>query len=309
MEEYILKTINLSKKHKDKFIVDSVNMNIKRGDIYGFIGENGAGKTSVIRLITGLNKISSGNIILFDEDDKNQEGIQIQRKRIGSLIESPSLYLDMTAEQNLEIIRLNRGIPGRENIDMVLDLVNLKDVKNKKVKNFSLGMKQKLGIAIALLGDPEFLILDEPINGLDPVAIVEIRELLKRLNEEKNITILISSHILKELHQLATNYGIISKGRLLEEFSAKELEERCKVSLNIKVNDTNKAITVIEKELNTTNFKIVDKDMIKLYDYIDEPGKVSTILSTNNIVIYQIMTGGEDLEDYYMNLIGGNKND
>lgn len=309
MEEYILRTINLTKKYKNKSIVDSVNMNIKRGEIYGFIGENGAGKTSVIRLITGLNKISSGNVILFDKDDKNQEGIQTQRKRIGSLIESPSLYLDMTAEENLEIIRLNRGIPGKESIDKVLDLVNLKGVKDKKVKNFSLGMKQKLGIAIALLGDPEFLILDEPINGLDPVAIVEIRELLKRLNKEKNITILISSHILKELHQLATNYGIISKGKLLEEFSAKELEERCKVSLNIKVNDINKAITIIEQELNTTNFKIVDQDMIKLYDYIDEPGKVSTSLSTNNIIIYQIMTGGEDLEDYYMNLIGGNRND
>lgn len=306
MEEYILRTINLSKKYKDKLIVDNVNMNIRRGDIYGFIGENGAGKTSVIRLITGLVKITSGNIILFNSD--REENIKTQRKRIGSLIESPALYPEMTAYQNLEAIRLQRGISGKEEIDRVLDLVNLKNTKNKKVKNFSLGMKQKLAIAIALLGDPEFLILDEPINGLDPVSIVEIRELLKKINKEKDTTILISSHILKELNQLATTYGVISNGKLIDEFSSQDLEERCKLSLDIKVDDINRAVIIIEEQLNTNNFKIIKDNTIKLFDYINQPGKVSSVLAKNNIEIQQIMTNGEDLEDYYVNLIGGCKN-
>lgn len=306
MEEYILRTINLSKKYKDKLIVDNVNMNIRRGDIYGFIGENGAGKTSVIRLITGLVKITSGNIILFNSD--REENIKTQRKRIGSLIESPALYPEMTAYQNLEAIRLQRGISGKEEIDRVLDLVNLKNTKNKKVKNFSLGMKQKLAIAIALLGDPEFLILDEPINGLDPVSIVEIRELLKKINKDKDTTILISSHILKELNQLATTYGVISNGKLIDEFSSQDLEQRCKLSLDIKVDDINRAVIIIEEQLNTNNFKVIKDNTIKLFDYINQPGKVSSVLVKNNIEIQQIMTNGEDLEDYYVNLIGGCKN-
>lgn len=306
MEEYILRTINLSKKYKDKLIVDNVNMNIRRGDIYGFIGENGAGKTSVIRLITGLVKITSGNIILFNSDI--EENIKTQRKRIGSLIESPALYPEMTAYQNLEAIRLQRGISGKQEIDRVLDLVNLKNTKNKKVKNFSLGMKQKLAIAIALLGDPEFLILDEPINGLDPVSIVEIRELLKKINKDKGTTILISSHILKELNQLATTYGVISNGKLIDEFSSQDLEQRCKLSLDIKVDDINRAVIIIEEQLNTNNFKVIKDNTIKLFDYINKPGKVSSVLVKNNIEIQQIMTNGEDLEDYYVNLIGGCKN-
>ncbi|CEH36153.1 ATP-binding cassette domain-containing protein [Romboutsia lituseburensis] len=306
MEEYILRTINLSKKYKDKLIVDNVNMNIRRGDIYGFIGENGAGKTSVIRLITGLVKITSGNIILFNSDI--EENIKTQRKRIGSLIESPALYPEMTAYQNLEAIRLQRGISGKQEIDRVLDLVNLKNTKNKKVKNFSLGMKQKLAIAIALLGDPEFLILDEPINGLDPVSIVEIRELLKKINKDKDTTILISSHILKELNQLATTYGVISNGKLIDEFSSQDLEQRCKLSLDIKVDDINRAVIIIEEQLNTNNFKVIKDNTIKLFDYINQPGKVSSVLVKNNIEIQQIMTNGEDLEDYYVNLIGGCKN-
>lgn len=306
MEKYILKTINLSKEYNDKLIVDKINMNIKRGDIYGFIGENGAGKTSVIRLITGLIKPTCGSITLFEDD--NEENIQNQRKRIGSLIEGPALYPDMTAYQNLDVVRIQRGISSKEEINKVLELVNLKNISQKKVKDFSLGMKQKLEIALALLGDPEFLILDEPTNGLDPVSIVEIRELLKKLNKEKDITILISSHILKELNKLATMYGIISNGRLMEEISSNELEERCKKSLDIKVDDVDKAVVIMEQELNTDNFKVIEGNIIKLYEYISQPGKVSTVLSKNDIEIQQIMISGDDLEDYYMNLIGGCEN-
>lgn len=306
MEEYVLKTINLTKTYKGKNIVDNVSINIKRGDIYGFIGENGAGKTSLIRLITGLSKISSGNLVLFGEDTKST--IERERKRMGTLIEVPAVYEEMTAYQNLDLLRIQKGIPGKESIENVLKLVNLKNYENKKVKDFSLGMKQKLAIAQALLGDPEFLILDEPINGLDPVAIIEIRELLKKLNIEKNMTILISSHILKELDQLATTYGVIKNGKLIKEFSNKELIERCRKSLDIKVKDTNKCLVVLEKELHTKNFKVKEDNTIKLYDFIDEPGKVSTTLSKNNIVIEQISTSSNNLEDYFMDLIGGVKN-
>lgn len=306
MEEYVLRTINLCKYYRKNNIVDNVGMNIKKGEIYGFIGENGAGKTSLIRLITGLAKITKGNIILFGED--TEKGINEARKRIGCLIETPALYEDMTAYQNLDIIRTQKGIPGEDCINRVLNTVNLKDVEDKKVKNFSLGMKQKLGIAKALIGDPEFLILDEPTNGLDPVAIIETRELLKKLNKEKNMTILISSHILKELNELATTYGVIKNGRLIEEFTSRELDERCRLSLDIKVDDINGCIVVLEDKLKTKNFKVIEEQYIKLYDYVNEPGKVSTILAKNQIVIEQIVSSGENLEDYFMNLIGGKAN-
>lgn len=190
MQEDILKTIDLSKKYKKDFVVSGVNISIKRGDIYGFIGENGAGKTTLIRMITGLVSITEGSIELFGESRISR--LSTARKRIGALIERPAFYPDMTAYQNLEACRIQKGIPGKKCVIKALEQVELLDMQNKKVKDFSLGMKQKLGLAMALLGDPEFLILDEPINGLDPRGIIEIRELLKKLNEEKNITILIS---------------------------------------------------------------------------------------------------------------------
>ncbi len=183
MSEYILKTTNLSKKYKKDFVVDSVNISIKRGEIYGFIGENGAGKTTFIRMITGLVAPTNGEIKLFSKEKADELGNV--RKRIGALIERPAFYPYMTAYENLEAFRIEKGIPGKECIDKILKSVGLYEDRNKKLKNFSLGMKQKLALAIALLGDPEFLILDEPINGLDPMRIKEIRELLKKLNKEK----------------------------------------------------------------------------------------------------------------------------
>ncbi|KGO12833.1 bacitracin ABC transporter ATP-binding protein [Clostridium botulinum] len=303
MSEYILKTTNLSKKYKKDFVVNSVNISIRRGEIYGFIGENGAGKTTFIRMITGLARPTNGEIKLFSKEKGDELGNV--RKRIGALIERPAFYPYMTAYENLEAFRIEKGIPGKECIDKILKSVGLYEDRNKKLKNFSLGMKQKLALAIALLGDPEFLILDEPINGLDPMGIKEIRELLKKLNKEKNITMLISSHILRELYQLATCYGIIHKGKLMEQITLKELDEKCKRNLSIKVDDVNKAATILETELSTNNFKVLSDGTIKLYDYVDNSRLVSSTLTKANIIIDQIMPNESNLEEYFINLVGG----
>ncbi|AUM94681.1 TPA: ABC transporter ATP-binding protein [Clostridium botulinum] len=303
MSEYILKTTNLSKRYKKDFAVNNLNISIKRGEIYGFIGENGAGKTTFIRMITGLVAPTNGEIKLFSKEKGDELGTV--RKRIGALIERPAFYPYMTAYENLEAFRIQKGIPGKECIDKTLKSVGLYEDKNKKLKNFSLGMKQKLALAIALLGDPEFLILDEPINGLDPMGIKEIRELLKKLNKEKNITMLISSHILGELYQLANCYGIIHKGKLMEQITLKELDEKCKRSLSIKVDDVNKAATILETELSTNNFKIFPDGTIKLYDYVDNSRLVSSTLTKQNIIIDQIMPNESNLEEYFINLVGG----
>lgn len=210
MVEYVLRTHSVSKQYKHQLVLNKVNLTIKKGSIYGFIGQNGAGKSTLIRLVTGLACPTMGKIELFGQS--NERELIEARRRIGTIIEGPALYPHLSAAENLEAHRLLKGIPGKECIQKTLEIVGLQDTGKKKAKNFSLGMKQRLGIAIALIGDPEFLILDEPINGLDPMSVVEIRELLKKLNHEYGITILISSHILSELHLLATHYGIIHKG-------------------------------------------------------------------------------------------------
>jgi len=303
MIDYVLRTNKLSKKYKDKLVLNNVNMNVKKGDIYGFIGRNGAGKTTLFRSITGLINISGGSIELFSEERNSH--IMNERKRIGILIESPAFYGEMTAYENMELIRLQKGIPGKVCIEEKLNLVGLTDVNNKKVKNFSLGMKQKLGLAMAIIGDPEFLILDEPTNGLDPIGIIQMREILIRLNKEKGVTILISSHILGELSQIATVFGIINNGEIIEEISNKELQEKCKISLEIKVTDIEKSAWVLENVLNSNNYIVLPDGTIKLYDYIDKPEEVSKTLIENGIMIKKINVFGNDLEDYYMNLVGG----
>jgi ABC-2 type transport system ATP-binding protein len=305
MNEYVLKTNQFSKKYQNKMALNKVNLEIKKGSIYGFIGQNGAGKSTLIRLITGLGYPTSGTFELFGETNERE---QIEaRKRVGTIIEGPALYPNMTASENLEAHRLLKGIPGKECVEKTLTLVGLQDTGKKKAKNFSLGMKQRLGLAIALLGDPEFLILDEPINGLDPMGVVEIRELLKKLNQEYGITILISSHILSELHLLATHYGIIHEGELLEQLSAKELNEKCQQFLHIKVDNPNKAATVIERHFATKDFEVMPDGSIKMYVFVDLPGKVSKALTDEGLVIEQFMPMGEDLETYFTNRIGGVK--
>lgn len=302
MSKTVFEAINITKKYRNTLALDQVSMSVRRGDIYGFIGENGAGKTTMIRLLTSLAEPTSGEISLFGEQGKK---LADQRGRIGCIIEAPALYSDMSAYENLEVQRLQRGIPGKACINKALAKVNLTDTGKKKAKDFSLGMRQRLALAIALLGNPEFLVLDEPVNGLDPTGIIELRNLLKRLNKEQGITIFISSHILTELHQLASCYGILHKGKLLQEITAAELDARCKKHLLLQVDDTSAAVTLIETELHTSNFVVMPDKSIRLYDFLDNSGRVSSLLGANGVTIFQLAQAGDDLETYYTNLIGG----
>ena len=303
MKKVVLKTYNITKKYGEQLAVDNVNMTIKKGDIYGFIGQNGAGKTTLIRLITGLIHKSGGEIELLGANEENE--LNKARTMVGSLIETPSFYTNMTARENLEVSRLVRNIPGKKCIDEVLELVGLKDVEKKKVKNFSLGMRQRLGIANALMGNPKLLILDEPINGLDPMGIVEIRELLKKINKEKDMTILISSHILSELSELATTYGIISNGKLIEEITAKQLSEKCRQYIDLRVDDTARAVILLERELGISDYEVLEDSNIKVFSNLDNVGEINSLLSRSGIIVESISVNGENLEEYFMNKVGG----
>ncbi|MCB5236889.1 ATP-binding cassette domain-containing protein [Niallia circulans] len=307
MSEYILRTNKLTKKYKDDFALENVNVSIKKGEIYGFIGQNGAGKSTLLRLVTGLAFPSSGSIELFGNANLNE--LTDAQKRMGAIIENPALFLNMSAYENLEVHRLQKGIPGNECIPKTLELVGLADTGKKKAKNFSLGMKQRLGLGIALLSDPELLILDEPTNGLDPMGIVELRELIKKLNREKGLTVLISSHILSELHQVATSFGIIHKGKLLEELSAKELDEKCRQHLRIKVDQPSKGAIVLEDTLSTTDFEVMPDGTMKLYHYLDSVRAVSRALTNNGLVIEHLSQNGDSLESYFTKLVGGAEHD
>jgi ABC-2 type transport system ATP-binding protein len=307
LTDYILQTFELTKQYGKNTAVNNVNMKIKKGDIYGFIGRNGAGKTTMIRMITGLVAPTSGEIELFSR--KGEKNINAGLPRIGSIIEHPALYPDFTAFENMELRGKLLGIPDIKVIDSILETVELSEVGKKKVKNFSLGMRQRLGLALALLGNPDFLILDEPINGLDPEGIVEMRKLLKRLNEEQGITVLISSHILGELSKLATRYGVINNGILVEEFTAKELELKCRKYLNIRVSDSAVASFVLEHIFKTKNYEVLPDNIIKVYDLLNMSGEICLELAKNNVKIYSIESKGDDLEEYFMKLMGGSKID
>ena len=307
MEDIVLKTYNISKKYGNQVSNDKISITIKKGEIYGLIGKNGAGKTTLFRIITGLSHKSSGDLEIFGKSE--EKDLNTARTMIGSLIESPAFYKNMTARENLEVSRLVRNIAGKECIDEVLELVGLSDTNKKKVKNFSLGMRQRLGIANALLGNPKLLILDEPINGLEQMGIVEIRELLKKINKEKDVTILISSHILGELSELATNYGIINNGRLVEEISVDELNEKCRQYIEVIVDNPAKASTILEKELLITDYEILENNRIKIFSNLDSSGLINGTLSKNKVVVQKINLKGENLEEYFINKVGGINND
>ncbi len=303
MSEIICQTTELCKNYKNFHVLQNVNLSINRGEIYGLIGENGAGKSTLIRILTGLAFQSSGVVSLFGKT----ENLRYERAKIGCTVEMPVLYKDMTAKQNLEIQQVQRGIPEKKCISKTLELVGLNNTKKKKVNDFSLGMKQRLALAIALLGEPEFLILDEPVNGLDPTGIIELRELLKKLAKENHVTILISSHILSELNQLATCYGFLHHGKLLKQITATELSEECKRHIKLKTDDTKKTVTVLEEQLKIKNFSIYPDNFIRVYEKLDETHTISKTLSSNGIVVEEISVQGEELETYFENLIGGRK--
>lgn len=275
-------------------------MNIHQGDIYGFIGENGAGKTTFMRMIAGLAAPTAGSIRLFGSDN-----LQAGRKKMGCTIETPSLYNNMTARENMEIFRKAFGVVDRKCIDRILQLMDLNNAGKKHVGNFSLGMRQRLAIAIALLDEPMFLVLDEPINGLDPVGIQELRALLIRLNQEKNITLLISSHILEELSKIATRYGIIHKGTLIMELSADEFQEKCERRLIIRVNDTEKAITSLKNQLGITHAITISPHVISLSEYIEQSEIVIETLFKNGVKLFEATIQEENLENYFNEIIRG----
>lgn len=278
-------------------------MEINKGHIYGLIGQNGAGKTTLMRIIAGLVKPQDGQLAIFGEEAPRTR--ELARKRIGTLIEGPALYPQLSAYGNLNIDRIQKGIPGKGCIHRALKLVGLEHTKRKKTKHFSLGMKQRLGIAMALLSEPELLILDEPVNGLDPMGIIEIRELLLRLNREEGVTILISSHILSELDQLANHYGIIHRGILLEEISAQTLHDGCKHYLHIQVDRVDQATTVIEERLGTTDYVVRPDGVIHLYTFVEESARVATELSVAGVAVTTIMPKGDSLESYFTKKVGG----
>jgi ABC-2 type transport system ATP-binding protein len=301
-----VKTKNLTKNYGKHIAVNNVNMEVKQGEIYGLVGKNGAGKTTLMRMFTGLSIPTKGELEMFSES--SEAGLNKSRMRTGSIIETPSFFPYLSAKKNLEYYRIQRGIPEKNIVEDVLKEVGLDQAGSKKFKNFSLGMKQRLGLALAIMASPDLLILDEPINGLDPAGIVEIRELLFKLNREKNVTIIISSHILSELAQLATTYGFIDQGEFIEQISSKELEEKCKNYLAVKVDDAEKASVVIEKELQCSKYDVLNGGVIRMYEQIDNPEILAEALISNGIKLYSLNQNSVNLEDYFINLIGGNKN-
>lgn len=300
MKDIILRTNNLTKKYKDFTALNNVNITINKGDIYGLIGRNGAGKTTLMKVITTLTNKTNGEFYLFDKDDSD---LTENKRRIGCLIENPAFFENLTAYQNLKYYAIQKGIVDYSQIDKVLDLVKLSDSKNKKFKTFSLGMKQRLGIAFAMLDNPDFVILDEPINGLDPIGISELRETLKKLNEESNITMLISSHILSELYLLANRFCFIEKGKIIKELSKEELDVECSRAIVIKTDNVKETCLILEKELNTKNYKVIDKHEVRLYDYLDNSGKVNKELAKNDIDVISIYESGISLEDYFKSIV------
>ncbi len=302
--EYILKTNNLKKTYGKFNALNGLSMNVPKGSIYGFVGRNGAGKTTLIRLICGLQFPTSGDFTLYG---KNSGGdINKARRRMGAVVETPSIYLDMTAEDNLKQQYRVIGIPGFDGIKELLELVGLADTGKKKAKNFSLGMRQRLGIAVALCGNPDFLLLDEPINGLDPQGIIEVRELILKLNREKNITVLISSHILDELSRLATHYGFIDQGRLVKEISAEDLEKECRKCMRVTVSDTKNLAIVLDAI--GMEYKIIDEKTADIYGALSIT-KLTEALKNADCELFGVNEHDESLEAYFINLVGGSSND
>ncbi|HBZ77619.1 MAG TPA: bacitracin ABC transporter ATP-binding protein [Clostridiales bacterium] len=287
--------------YEDNEIIHDVDWLIGPGDRYGILGENGAGKTTLLKMLAGLAKPTEGNYSIFGESEKETAKL---RDRIGVLIESPGLYPNMTALENMKIKALMLGMNDDAFLKELLADVGLDSRSEKlKVKQYSLGMKQRLGIAMTLVGHPDLLLLDEPINGLDPQGIVEIRELIARLSKERNITILISSHILEELSKISTRYGILHNGQLIDEFTHSELLRRCRERIEIRPSDATKAVTVIEK-MGITEYKVLDKSVIQIFERLEDSGEIVLELAKNNIKTLGIAVKNEALEDYYLSLTG-----
>ncbi len=301
LSEILLETRNLTKQFGRHKAVDSVDMHIKKGAIYGFIGRNGAGKTTCLKMIAGLSRPTYGEIEMFGYKGKD---LQKVRSRVGCLIEEPGLFGKMTAYENLNIKCKLFGIKKAGYIENILRTIGLEGVGKKKTRNFSLGMKQRLGIGLALVGEPDLLILDEPINGLDPQGIAEVRDTIQRLQREKNMTICISSHILEELSKIATDYGIIHNGSLLQEITRDELMRRCSERMELTLDDPKQAIPVLDS-MGFTNYQVTDKEHIYVFERLSESAALNMELLKAGILVKGISITSEELETYFLNLTGG----
>ena len=302
--EFVLKTDALSKNYKGSKALNGLSMNVPKGSIYGFVGKNGAGKTTLIRLICGLQEPTSGSYTLYGRKNTDPKIVK-SRRRMGAVVETPSIYLDMTAEDNLKQQYRILGLPSFDGLAGILKLVRLEHTGKKKAKNFSLGMRQRLGIAIALVADPDFLVLDEPVNGLDPQGIIEIRELILKLNREHQITVLISSHILDELSRLATHYGFIDSGRMVREISAEELEAACRKCVRMEVSNVKALARVLDGM--EVEYNIISDRAADVFAKVNVT-QLTMALSGENCEVISMQERDESLESYYISLVGGGEN-
>ena len=301
MREIVLQTKQLTKRYRSFTALDHADMTVYREDIYGLIGRNGAGKTTMMKLVTGLTEQTKGEYSIFG---KTGSAAEKEKRRIGCLIENPAFFGNLTAYQNLRYYCYQKGITDLKQIDEALDLVQLTDVKNKKFRKFSLGMKQRLGIAFAVLDNPDIVILDEPINGLDPIGISELRDTFRKLSQERGITLIISSHILSELYAVANRFLFIDKGKVLKEVTKQELDLECSRCLVVKTDNTKKTATILESKLNITDYKVVDSGEIRIYDESAKPDVLNKVLIQNDVSISGIYESGVSLEDYFKQLVG-----
>ena len=300
MREIVLQTKQLTKRYRNFTALDHADMTVYREDIYGLIGRNGAGKTTMMKLVTGLTEQTEGEYSIFG---KTGSAAEKEKRRIGCLIENPAFFGNLTAYQNLRYYCYQKGITDLKQIDEALELVQLTDVRNKKFRKFSLGMKQRLGIAFAVLDNPDLIILDEPINGLDPIGISELRDTFRKLSQERGITLIISSHILSELYAVANRFLFIDKGKVLKEVTKQELDLECSRCLVVKTDDTKKTATLLESKLNITDYTVIDSGEIRIYDESAKPDILNKVLIQNDVSISGIYESGVSLEDYFKQLV------
>lgn len=302
--EYVLEVNDLRKSYGRSVVLNGLDMHIPKGAIYGFVGRNGAGKTTLIRIVCGLQRPDGGSYSIYGVDGTSI-GIAKSRRRMGAVVETPAIYLGMSAKENLRQQCFVLGLPSYEGMDRLLHLVGLDGTGSKKAGDFSLGMRQRLGIAVALVGRPDFLVLDEPVNGLDPQGIIEMRELIIKLNREYGMTILISSHILDELSRLATHYGFIDDGRMVKEMSAQELESHCRKRIRLEVSSTKALARVLDSF--GVEYSMVDDSKADVFDDVQVSGLVDA-LGREGCILYSLKEMDESLESFYMNLVGGGCN-
>lgn len=302
MEKEILKVSGMTKLYQGKTALNHVSLSIRQGQICGLVGNNGAGKTTLMRMITGTSFWNSGSLVLFGKE-QNQKATR-ERKRLGTLLETPVFFENMSGRQNLEYYRIQLGIPGKQCVEELLNQMGLGEAAEKKVRGYSMGMKQRLGIALALLNHPDFLILDEPINGMDPKGIIEVRNILTRLNQEKGVTMLISSHILAELTNLATHFCFMDKGKVLEEISREALEEKCQAYLEVRTTDGEKMSVLLEQNFPKMKYRVYPQNVIHVYEKMDKAQEISQLAVENGVGLLGLTQKTVDLENYYMNMVG-----